>query len=963
MAASDVSIRFAAEGDASLKSAVQAIDAQMRALNEQLKASTEGMKDLSTAEDASAKRTEALTGIIAGNQEKLRLLGEQYDQAKAKLDQLGEAMRKAQQSGDPAAIDKATTAYNRQSVEVSRLEGAMSKAEGEIAKAGNAMTGAGTETTGFQGKIEQLASTMSIQLASEAIGKVVDAMERMGRAVIDAGKAVWDMASESSTFADDLLTQATQTGISTTALQEYAYAARFVDTEVSTVTGALQKLTRSMSSGSKETAAAFSSLGISVTDSSGQMRDAQEVFWQAIDALGKVENATQRDQLAMQIFGKSAQDLNPLIKAGSDTWRKYADEAHNAGLILSEDSVGALGEFNDGLQRIDATMEAAQRQIMGALAPAFSEIAKYISEAAQEFTKWVQTDEAKQYLAEITELIKGVASGLLQNLKPAVETGIEIFKSIGGAIQFLSENFDIIVAAIQTFITVWATLKVAMAGLQIAALLTNPIGQAVLAVGALTAAITLLVTHWEEVKEAGVLCWEAIKKAWNGAGEWFKSKGQQIYDALYSVSPGLAGMFQTTWSTIQAVWNNSVAFFKAIWESIKGIFSVVKSVLSGDFEGAWNGIKGIVGAWQGYFSTVWSGIKNVFSGVAQTFTGFFQTAWSGIQGIWNAVTGWFGSVVSGIVQAFTSIPQKIGQFFTNAWQTVQRAWQAATQWFTQIGSSIVQAFTSIPTQIGQFFSSAWQTVQRAWQSATQWFSQIGSSIVQTFTSIPSKIGQFFTSAWQTVQRAWQSATSWFSQIGSGVIQAFTSIPSRIGQVFSSAWQSVQRAWGSVTSFFSGIGSSIVQTISSAISSLPGKALGWARDMMEGFGRGIRQFMDTVTRPIKDLASKIAGFLHFSRPDYGPLRDYEQWMPDFVGGLAKTLTASQPILDRAVANLAGGIESQAKGITLSASQTAQAQAPIVMQVDGKTFARLMTPYVDSQQGQTWGTSMRLGVANA
>jgi hypothetical protein len=134
-------------------------------------------------------------------------------------------------------------------------------------------------------------------------------------------------------------------------------------------------------------------------------------------------------------------------------------------------------------------------------------------------------------------------------------------------------------------------------------------------------------------------------------------------------------------------------------------------------------------------------------------------------------------------------------------------------------------------------------------------------------------------------------------------------------------------------------------------------------MMEGFGRGIRQFMDTVTRPIKDLASKIAGFLHFSRPDYGPLRDYEQWMPDFVGGLAKTLTASQPILDRAVANLAGGIESQAKGSTLSASQTAQAQAPIVMQVDGKTFARLMTPYVDSQQGQSWGTSMRLGVANA
>ena len=36
-----------------------------------------------------------------------------------------------------------------------------------------------------------------------------------------------------------------------------------------------------------------------------------------IDALGKVTNETERDALAMQILGKSAQELNPLIEAGS----------------------------------------------------------------------------------------------------------------------------------------------------------------------------------------------------------------------------------------------------------------------------------------------------------------------------------------------------------------------------------------------------------------------------------------------------------------------------------------------------------------------------------------------------------------------------------------------------------------------------------------------------------------------
>ena len=801
MAANDVSIRFAAEGDATLKSAVQAIDAQMRALNEQLKASTEGMKDLSTQEDASAKRTEALTGIISGNQEKLRLLGEQYDQAKAKLDQLAEAMRKAQESGDPVAIDKATTAYNRQSVEVSKLEGAMAKAEGEIAKAGNAMSGAGEESDQAQSKFEKLANVMSMQLATDAVGKVVSAMEKVGKAVMDAGKALWDMASDSSTFADDLITQATQTGISTQALQEYAYAARFVDTEVSTVTGSMVKLTKNMSSGSKDVQAAFGRLGVSVQDSSGSMRDAQTVFWEAIDALGQVENATERDQLAMQIFGKSAQQLNPLIQAGSEEWNRYAQEAHDAGLILEDDAVGALGSFNDGLQRIDATMEAAQRQIMGALAPAFTEIANAVADAAQEFTKWVQTDEAKQLLGELTELVKNLAMNFLQNLRPAIQTGIEIFKQVGGAIEFLTQNFDAVVAVIKTAIAIWATLKAAMAGLQIAALVTNPMGQVVLVIGAVVAAIATLVANWDKVKQAGAKAWKGIKSAWNAAGSWF-------------------------------------------------------------------------------------------SGIA---------------------------------------------------------------------SSVANAFTSIPSKLSGFFSQAWSSIQSAWGSVVSWFSGIASNVSGAFTSLPGKISGFFSNAWQQVQQKWQGAKTWFGGIVSNVASAFTSIPSKIGGFFSSAWQSVQRAWGNVGSFFRNIGSTIVSNISSAIGSLPGKALNWARDMMEGFGRGIRQFMDTVTKPIKDLAGKIAGFLHFSKPDYGPLRDYETWMPDFVGGLARTLRQSQPVLDKAVANLAGGIESQAKGITLSASQTTAAHPPIILQVDGKTFARLMTPYIDSQQGQSWGTSMRLGVA--
>ena len=800
MAANDISIRFAAEGDATLKSAMQAIDAQMKSLNEQLKASTEGMKSLSTQEDASAKRTEALTGIVSANQEKLKILAQQYDEAKDKLDKLGEAMRKAQESGDPAAIDKATTAYNRQSAEVSKLEGTMAKAEGEIAKAQNAMEGSEKQSDSFRDKLSKLADTMSIELAQNAIGKLTGAMESMGKAVVDAGKQLWDMASKASTFADDLITQSIQTGISTQKLQEYAYAARFVDTEVGTVTGSLIKLTKNMSDGSDKVTEAFGRLKVSTTDATGGMRNAQDVFWEAIEALGNVENATERDQLAMTLFGKSAQQLNPLIQAGATEWNKYAKEAQDAGLILSDDGVSALGAFNDSLQRIDATMDAAQRQIMGALAPAFTEIADQVAAAAQEFTKWIKTDEAKAYLSELTDVLKQLATSLLSNLQPAMTKAIEVFKGVSGAVEFLRENFDTVVTAIKGLVAVWATLKAAMAALQMAALVTNPIGGVIAAIAALVAGIAVLVTNWDKVKEAGKKAWETIKTAWSNAGSWFK----------------------------------------------------------------------------------------------------------------------------------------------------------------QIGTTIINAFTSIPSRIGNFFSSAWNSAKSAWSSATSSFSQIGTSIINAFTSIPSRIGSFFSSAWNSVKSAWSSATSSFSQIGTSIINAFTSIPSRIGSFFSSAWNTVKSAWGSATSYFSQIGSKIVSAISSSISGLTSKAYNWAKDMMDGFGRGITNFMSKVTQPIKNLASKISSFLHFSRPDEGPLRDYEKWMPDFVSGLADTLKKSQPVLDRAVSGLAGSIQGGVSGITAPTIGTSAARTQVVLQVDGQTFARLMTPYIDAQQGSTWGTSMALGV---
>lgn len=81
-------------------------------------------------------------------------------------------------------------------------------------------------------------------------------------------------------------------------------------------------------------------------------------------------------------------------------------------------------------------------------------------------------------------------------------------------------------------------------------------------------------------------------------------------------------------------------------------------------------------------------------------------------------------------------------------------------------------------------------------------------------------------------------------------------------------------------------SSVMSTVSSSITSVTSSAYSWGSDMMSGFSKGINSAKNWVIGGVKSVASSVKSLLHFSRPDEGPLRDYETWMPDFMEGMAK-----------------------------------------------------------------------------
>lgn len=92
---------------------------------------------------------------------------------------------------------------------------------------------------------------------------------------------------------------------------------------------------------------------------------------------------------------------------------------------------------------------------------------------------------------------------------------------------------------------------------------------------------------------------------------------------------------------------------------------------------------------------------------------------------------------------------------------------------------------------------------------------------------------------------------------------------------------------------------------------------WGKDMVEGLGNGIKQKSEGswFTGILSGLAGTIASFIHFSRPDRGPLREYEKWMPDMIQGLAKTLDSSSPKLLNSASNLSKKLEAELNNMNM------------------------------------------------
>ena len=349
---------------------------------------------------------------------------------------------------------------NNQALDTSADE--FNSTEKQANKFGDEIKNSAEKADDASNRFEKLGSTIKGIGAGLAVG-----VAAIGAAAIGAGKALVDMTVNSSAYADEILTQASITGMSTENLQAYKYAAELVDVSLDTLTGSMSKQIKSMSSakdGSKSFVDAYKQLGVSVTDSNGNLRDSDTVYWETIDALGKISNETERDALSMKIFGKSAQELNPLIDQGSAGIAKLTAEAKSMGAVMSDDSLNALGKFDDSVQRLKSGASSAQNALGTVLLPELQILADSGVSLLGDFTTGLnaasgELDKELRFSKisdVIGETVGNLATMLLESLPNIVQVGMDIVTSIGGAI---IANLPLIIdSAVQIVMTLLTAL-------------------------------------------------------------------------------------------------------------------------------------------------------------------------------------------------------------------------------------------------------------------------------------------------------------------------------------------------------------------------------------------------------------------------------------------------------------------------------------------------------------------------
>lgn len=457
-----------------------------------------------------------------------------------------------------------------------------------------------------------------VAFKNKSVAALQDYAKKAGAAIVAGTTAVATGLSaltlKSALAADDLNTLAKQSGFSTADIQKWQYASDLIDVSIDDIVKSAAKMKKNMISTSKTTIAAWDQLGIKVKDSNGHLRNSTTVFYETLTALSKVQNETERDTLAMTLFGKSADSLAGIVDDGGAALQELAGKAEKAGVILSQDTLDGANALNDKVDTLKATVKGfagkVGSELAGRASKALDVVGSHFSKAFNakpmdwlngkldtlmaKLDSWIAGGGLER-LADL--LVNGVQLGaqkagdMLQKAGDSMAWCKEHTKTLKTGVKLLAAAFALVKLAEfnrtvssggnallglgKTVLTMTgllggqaaatSTAKVAQTGLN-AALRANPVGFVITVLEALIAVGVLVYKNWDWLKAGAQSLWNKFKDVSIRIGTAFSGAFNKVKNAAKTALEWVASKLSWLNDKIE-----SIPILGSLYKGAKGV--------------------------------------------------------------------------------------------------------------------------------------------------------------------------------------------------------------------------------------------------------------------------------------------------------------------------------------------------------------------------------------------------------
>ena len=447
----EIKTTIAVDGEAAFKRAINDATTSLRNMGTQLTLAQAEFKKDGDAMKLMETRSKALKGEIGQQEEIVKALEKAVsDSAKA----YGENSDKT---------EKWQAELNRAKAKLANLQNELTLNEQGLDRNGKAFDDSSQKAADYQATLQTIGKNVSFQTISEGIKGVTGTIEGAIKKVFNFAKAIRETFADAGEWADQLMTDSIKYRMDPEELQRWQYAAKIIDTDVETIYSAQDKLSKKVKNGWKNgDLDMWKMLGIDLTDSTGNQREALDIMFdlgETLMSMSKIDgNDIRADAYAMEVFGKSWRELLPLFTAGRAAWEAAKQDAE----VVSNERVANLTALDDANQALENSWDVAKYSFLAELAPTVTEVTEAVTEMLHAFNEWMDTDEGKKAMNDLSEAIKELFSGLKDvKFKDAIDTVQKAIEGIKTALSWLDEHKNDVVTALEIIAGGFALLKVA----------------------------------------------------------------------------------------------------------------------------------------------------------------------------------------------------------------------------------------------------------------------------------------------------------------------------------------------------------------------------------------------------------------------------------------------------------------------------------------------------------------------